>query len=61
MEVIVTYLIYILGIIGLVSILCLTHVKVKQLDTRYDILKMLTDKDYETQNIDLDKLLNDEK
>lgn len=58
MESIVMYLIYILGIIAVLAIICLTGVKVKQYNTRYDILKMLIDHDYETDKIDLEKLLN---
>lgn len=57
MEMIITYLIYILGLVAVIALLCLTGVKYKQIDLKHDMLKMLIEHDYETENIDLEKFV----
>lgn len=57
MESIVMYLLYVLGIVSVVIIMAFTHVKVKSIDTKYDMLRMLVENDYETENIDLEKFI----
>ena len=57
MELIVTYLIYILGIIAALSITFLTVVRIKGIETKADLLKELIKHGYETDNIDLNKYI----
>ena len=56
MELIITYLIYILGIIATIAVLAFANVKVKILNLRHDILKMLI-KDNKIEKIDLNNYI----
>lgn len=57
MEFIVTYLIYILALIGVIFLFLFFAAKRDVLRTRRDILKYLIDKGYETDKIDLNNYL----
>ena len=57
MELIVSYLIYILGVIAVVAIIALARVKIHAYNIRAELLTKLIDKDYETSNIDLNNYI----
>lgn len=57
MEFLITYLIYILGLVAVVFLFLFFVEKIKALNLRHDLLKYLVDKGYETVNIDLNNYL----
>ena len=57
MELIVSYLIYILGVIVVVAIIALARVKIHAFNTRAELLKVLIEKGYETDNIDINNYI----
>ena len=57
MELIASYLIYILGVVAVVSIIALARVKIHAYNVRAELLKMLIEKGYETENIDLNNYI----
>lgn len=57
MELIVSYLIYILGIIAIVAIICVARVRLHMLNLKSEIFKLLMDKKYNVDNIDLNNYI----
>ena len=53
-----TYLIYCLAIVGVVSLIAVLYVKLEKTRIGTSLIKDLIEKGYETENIDLDKFIN---
>lgn len=58
MELIVTYLIYILGLVATVFMFLFFHTKIQLFREKREILRDLIEHDYETDKIDLEKFFN---
>lgn len=57
MEMIITYLIYILALVAVVFIFNWAHVKLESKRLNHRLIKDLIDKGYETNNVDLNNVL----
>ena len=53
-----TYLIYCLAIVGVISLIAVLYVKLEKTRIGTALIKDLIEKGYETEGIDLDKFLN---
>lgn len=52
------YFIYVAGMVGVIFLFCWLHYKLEIWRLKHRLLNDLIDKGYETQNIDLDKFIN---
>lgn len=57
MEYIVTYLIYVLALVAVIAVFNWCHLKLETLRLKHRLLKDLIDRNYETDNIDLNNFI----